>query len=340
MGLNVDLVAFEAYGEFLNHVPQGVNLVNIGSLSISKAKDTLARYMDSASPQAVLANGDRCVTAAFLARKKSINEPIVIGIVHHDLLGALLPDNHVSLLNQTLAFFKKFPMTFIYRKIDAIAAVSEGTAGSVRKFLGCPRENIHVIYNPVPIDLIREKALESAAHPWFINKTTPVIVSSGRLAPQKDFSALIRAFRLLAEKIPARLAIMGEGPERKKLEKLIDELELHDIAILMGFQENPFKYIARADLFALSSVSEGLPMVIAEAMAIGTPVVSTNCPSGPAELLRNHPERLAPAGDPEALARVMEYGLTLAHEQNDMTPYYVKNIAERYLGLIRSFPRL
>jgi glycosyltransferase involved in cell wall biosynthesis len=333
-GLSVDVIAFDASGEFAANLPSSARLVDIGSLKISKAQDALKKYINDSAPEAILANGDRCTAAAFWAKYHARNKTAIVSVVHHDLLGILALSGE-SFKNRFLARVKQFPMSFIYRRIDAVAAVSEGTADSVHNFLGYPRDRISVIYNPVDADALREKADKPATHPWFTaGRTIPVIVSSGRLTAQKDFPTLLRAFRLLTDKTPARLAIIGDGPERTALENLIDELGLKGNAELLGFQENPFKYVARADLFALSSVFEGFGMVILEAMALGIPAVSTNCPSGPAELLRAHPERLVPTRDPQALANAMESGLKIGREENDMTEYSVQNCARKYLELI------
>jgi glycosyltransferase involved in cell wall biosynthesis len=332
-GLSVDVIAFDASGEFAANLPSSARLVDIGSLKISKAQDALKKYIDDSPPTAILANGDRCMTAAFWAKYHAQNKTRIVGVVHNDLLGPLSLDD-VTFKEKILARMKKFPMSFIYRQLDTIIAVSEGVANSVCEFLGYPRDRISVIYNPADLGALARKAAEPAEHQWFVKKKAPIIISAGRLAKEKDFPTLLRAFRLLTDKAPARLAIIGDGPERATLENLINELGLSGKAELLGFQENPFKYVARADLFALSSVFEGFGMVILEAMALGIPAVSTNCPSGPAELLRAHPDRLVPTRDPQALADAMESGLKIGHEENDMTEYSVQNCAGKYLELI------
>ena len=287
---------------------------------------------------AILANGDRCMTSAFWAKHHAQNKTRVAGVVHNDLLGPLSLDE-ATFKEKILARVKRLPMSFIYRQLDTIIAVSEGVANSVYEFLGYPRDRISVIYNSVDLEALRRKAAEPAAHPWFMKKQIPIIISSGRLTREKDFPTLLRAFRILTDKTHARLAIIGDGPERPALEKLISELGIQDKTALLGFQENPFKYVTRADLFALSSVFEGFGMVIVEAMALGIPAVSTNCPSGPAELLRGHPDRLVPTRDPQALAEAMERGLTIGREENDMTEYSVQNCADKYLELIYGLAR-
>jgi len=143
-------------------------------------------------------------------------------------------------------------------------------------------------------------------HPWFAPGEPPVILSVGRLTKQKDYPTLIRAFALVHRERPARLMILGEGEERPKLEALIQELSLDDDVSLPGFVDNPYAYMARSAVFVLSSAWEGLPTVLIEAMAVGTPVVATDCPSGPAEILEGGKwGKLVPVGDVEALAEAI-----------------------------------
>ncbi|MDR1581252.1 MAG: glycosyltransferase [Synergistaceae bacterium] len=333
-GYEVDLVTFDAEGEFAEKVPENVGLYDLRSLGIIRAARKISEYLAARSPSAIIANGDRCALASFLARKPRSRESTrIIAVVHHDLTGVLgLPGT--SAKDRFLAWGKKFPMSRVYRQVDEIAAVSEGAAASVINFLGVPRDKISVIYNPVPVDEIRELASHAANHPWFADGAPPVIISCGRLTPHKDFGTLIRAFALLRREMPSRLVILGEGREREKLEALICSLGLEDCAALFGFEKNPYKYIARSRLFALSSICEGFSMVITEAMALGIPVVSTDCPSGPAELLANHTDMLVPVRDPDSLAAAMKKGLEIGQWENDLSRFTVANCADRYISLI------
>jgi glycosyltransferase involved in cell wall biosynthesis len=333
-GHEVDLVAFDARGEFAAKVPVNVGLYDLRSLGIIRAAREISKYLTARSPSAVIANGDRCALASFMARKlRPSGNTRIIAVVHHDLAG-VLGLRGASAKDRFLAWGKKFPMGRVYRRIDEIAAVSEGAAASVVNFLGVPRGMVSVIYNPVPMDEIREKASQAANHPWFADGALPVIISCGRLTPHKDFGTLLSAFALLRREMPSRLVILGEGPEREKLETLIRSLGLENYAALFGFEENPYRYIARAKLFALSSICEGFALVITEAMALGIPVVSTDCPSGPAELLADHPDRLVPVGDPDTLAAAMKKGLEIGREENDLSRFSVADCADRYISLI------
>jgi len=165
---------------------------------------------------------------------------------------------------------------------------------------------VQVIYNPVVTDQLLAKAAAPLDHPWFVPGSPAVILSAGRLTAQKDYPTLLRAFARLTAGREARLIVLGEGEARGSLEALARDLGVADQIFFASFVENPFAYMARADLFVLSSAWEGHPNVIVEAMACGTPVVSTDCPSGPAEILDNGKYgRLVPVGDADDLSAAM-----------------------------------
>ena len=158
------------------------------------------------------------------------------------------------------------------------------------------------IHNPIDTSGIAEAAGAEPNHPWFSDGGPPVVLAVGRLVPQKDFAMLIEAFRRI---VPVcRLVILGEGPLRAQLEGRVRELGLEDWICLPGWVENPWAFMSRARLFVLSSQHEGLPGALIQALACGCPAVSTDCPTGPSEILED-PSLLAPVGDPEALAQVM-----------------------------------
>ena len=145
--------------------------------------------------------------------------------------------------------------------------------------------SIEVIFNPIINERIIQRANEPNNHPWFNPKTVPVIIAIGRLSEQKNFSLLLQSFAKVLESTKARLIIFGEGPLRSDLENLVKELNLQDAVLLPGVVANPYNYLNNADLFVLSSNYEGLPNALVEALACGCPVVSTDCQSGPREIL-------------------------------------------------------
>ncbi len=193
----------------------------------------------------------------------------------------------------------------LYPKSNGIIAVSYGVANDLLKILNGCEGKIKVIYNPVSIEEILEKSKEPINHPFFKEKV-PVILSCGRLHPQKDFTTLIKAFSILCKNIDARLIILGKGSEKMKLKKLIRELGIEEKVDLPGFVLNPYPYMKNASVFVLSSIYEGLSNVIIEALACGCPVVSTDCPSGPREILENGKYgKLVPVKDYQKLAQAI-----------------------------------
>ena len=195
-----------------------------------------------------------------------------------------------------------------YPHADAIVAVSEGARADLARFLALPPERVIAIPNPSPTGALVARAAAPLAHPWFApDRTTPVIVAAGRLVPKKGFGVLLEAIAQVRQRRDVRLVVLGEGPERATLEASRARLGLRDVVEFPGFVDNPFAYLGRADLFVLASLAEGSPNVLIEALACGCPVVATDCPSGPREILREGRDGpLAAPGDAPALAAAIE----------------------------------
>lgn len=205
-------------------------------------------------------------------------------------------------------------MLFLYRRFyagaDAVIAVSREAASDLTERLRLSPGQVRMIYNPVITPALFEQAKEAVEHPWFAPGQPPVVLSAGRLCEQKDFPTLLRAFAQVRAHTRSRLVILGEGPERLSLERMASDLGLRASVLLPGFVANPYAYMARAATYVLSSKWEGLPTVLIEALACGAPVVSTDCPSGPREILQDGKYgRLVPVGDADALAQAIEANL-------------------------------
>jgi glycosyltransferase involved in cell wall biosynthesis len=184
-----------------------------------------------------------------------------------------------------------------------VIAISDGVAEDVAATAHLPRGKIQTIYNPVVAPDLMTRARAAVQHPWLAPGAWPVVLGVGRLKPAKDFATLIRAFARVRRERGAHLVILGEGEERPALEALARELGVDADVDLPGFVENPQAWMSRASLLALSSRWEGLANVLIEALACGCPVVSTDCPGGPGEVLdRGAFGRLVPVGDHAALA--------------------------------------
>jgi len=185
-----------------------------------------------------------------------------------------------------LWFSTKHLVKVFYRFADKIIAVSEGIRANLVEEFNISSYNVEVIHNPVDLNRISELCSISVEHSFFKDEG-PVILSVGRLAPQKGFDILLKAFRRIVNDIDARLIILGEGPEKESLSRLARDLAIEEKVSFPGFQNNPYKFLSKANVFVLSSRLEGLPMVILEAMACNTLVISTDCKSGPREILQD-----------------------------------------------------
>lgn len=308
-GLNVDIVLQRVTGPFIKQVPDGVRIVDLGSPRLRASVSALATYLGEVQPKALLASLHYSTEIAILAKHWS-KSPTRVVVCEQGSLGPLQKARVP--INKPLAFLGLTPgrptslVKYFYPWADAIVAVSQGAAEELSQVGWLPLKNIQVIYNPVIMPDLAIKAQEAIDHPWFANKTIPVILSAGRLVDQKDFPTLIQAFAQTVKVHPSRLVILGSGPDRSQLETLIRQLDLEEHVALLGHVQNPYKYMASADLFVLSSIWEGLGNVLIEAMALGTPVVSTNCKSGPSEILADEKYGyLTPVGDSVALAEAI-----------------------------------
>ena len=235
------------------------------------------------------------ISAKLLFRKR-----IIIG--EHNTLSEVIKteEGRRMLWFSTTRLVKMF-----YRFADKIIAVSEGVkADLVEEFNVLPR-NVNVIYNPIDLKRISELCNDPVEHIFF-REGTPVILSVGRLVRQKGFDILLRAFSRVVGEMDARLMILGEGPERESLVRLAKELAITEKVSLLGFQNNPYKFVSKGHVFVLPSRYEGFPMVILEAMACNTPVVSTDCKSGPREILEDGKcGLLVSPEDPDALSMAL-----------------------------------
>ena len=185
-----------------------------------------------------------------------------------------------SKLRKISEYLKKI----LYKRADVVIANSQELADDYSRVLECP---VQVVYNPIDIDGVKHKAKKPIFDEIFIKKNKPVIIGIGRLCVQKNFGFLISSFAKSIQKVDAYLVIIGEGSERQKLEKLIKSLNLEGSVILMGHKDNVFPYLKRSDIFVLSSLYEGMPNALIEAVALKIPSISTNIKTGPKEILLN-----------------------------------------------------
>ena len=290
----------------------------------------LINYLRDNKPDAVLAAKTHTNLVALWARR-------------HASAPTRLVVSERTNLSTTVKISKKWRWRFVapllhrlYPWADAIVCVSDGVANDLSRQTGIPRDSISTIYNPVLIPKVTEQSRAVIDHPWFAPGMPPVILGVGRLVPQKDFTNLSKAFALLRVKRPCRLLILGEGRERPQLEALAKELGCAADVSLPGFVDNPYAYMARASVFVLSSAWEGMPNALIEALACGCPVVSTDCPSGPREILDHGAfGPLVPVGNESALADAMLAILDKPPERQRLQvraeEFDIDRISRRYL---------
>ncbi|AWN14281.1 glycosyltransferase [Salinisphaera sp. LB1] len=336
-GYPVDIVVTRAGGDYEKEIPAGVTLhvlqptgilrsrwlawqagtvpvaallrpvlLPIRSSRILRHIAGLAAYLQKNRP-AVLVSGMSYPNLVALWARQRAGVPVRVVVVEHNTLSQTI---------RRVRFrwrWRYLPplLRCAYRRADAIVAVSHGVADDVAATTGLPRSDIRTIYNPV---VSPELARAGDARPedgWFAPGMPPVLIGIGRLTSAKRFDVLIRAFAIMRAQHEAHLLILGEGRERKRLEALVCQLGMQEDIRMPGFVDNPYRYMSHADLFVLSSDYEGLPTVLIEALACGCPVVSTDCPSGPREILDAGAfGELVPCGDDEQLAAAMARTLT------------------------------
>lgn len=296
-GLPADLLVCQAEGPYLGQVPDGVRLVDFGTKRVSFALPSLVRYLRTARPDALLAALDHVNLTALAARALAGGSTRVVVSVHAAVSQVARASRGIK---SRLLYGA---IRWAYPRADAIVAVSQGVADDLRRAAGLPKDRIQVIPNPIVTPDLIALAREPVFHPWFQGNEVPVILAVGRLEPQKDLLTLLDAFAIVRRSRAVRLVILGAGEQKDLLSRRSKDLGLEGELWLGGFQQNPFAYMSRAGVVVLSSVYEGFGNVLVEAMACGTPVVSTDCESGPSEILGGgRLGLLVPIQNPVALA--------------------------------------
>lgn len=304
--ISIDLVLFEKKGNFLNETPPEVRIVDLSSTSSGRLRKIfpLVKYLHREKPSVLVSKLVQFNVIAIIAKFFSFI-PLHILLVEHLSFDSLEnkikndPKEKIGFLNQLRKIF--------YPKANVVAAVSQGLAQALEKDLNMKTGTFRVLYNPVIDKNLVTKSQLPVEHPWFEFGQPPVFLAAGRLAPQKDFLTLIKAFAIFRQKYTARLVILGEGPERQILEAEISRLNLEADVALLGFTDNPYAYMSKASAFILSSRFEALPTVLIEALACGCQVIATDCPYGPNEILVNGKYgKLVSVGNTDELADAIE----------------------------------
>lgn len=289
---------------------------------------SLERYLREARPAALLSPKPALSVLAILARKRAGWPGRVVVSEHTQFTGGEAWEALVPAAAAT------------YRRADAVTAVSNGVALNLAGTIGLGPHRITTIYNPVDIASIRASSGDPIDQPWSTEALAgEIILGVGELTERKDFATLVRAFARVRTQRRCRLVILGDGPERARLAELSRDLQIEPDVYLPGAQKNVYAWMARASILVSSSRREGFGMVLAETLAVGCPVVSTACPSGPAEVLRDGRDgRLVPVGDDRALAAAIVETLEHPPDPADLrkraADFSVDTAARAYLNLL------
>lgn len=331
--LTLDLVLGTKQGPYLAQVPAAVNIIDLGVERVFKAVIPLAYYLQKYQPHSLLSHLGHANIMAILATK----------IVGSKTKLVLVEHNTLSASNSQLWRAKLVPwfMEKLYPSADSIVGVSQGVSQDLETELGLKPGLVKTIYNPAIDRELIAKSKEKVNHPWLQSSNIPVFLAVGRLTAQKDFSTLIQAFALVRKKRSAKLIILGKGELQAELQQLANSLGLEKDIELPGFVANPYAYMSKATAFVLSSRWEGLPTVLIEAMACGCPVISTDCPSGPREILADGLYgSLVPVNNvtklSEAMLEILEFSINRNTLQQRAAYFSPEQVISQYLKLLVS----
>ncbi|MCD8497654.1 MAG: glycosyltransferase [Alphaproteobacteria bacterium] len=338
-GHAVDLLIYKAIGPYFDQLPEGVNLISLHCNTQWGSLWQLLKYIWREKPAHIL-------SALPEANLLNIAARLVGGvryrciITEHTILSENLRIKKSSFWHNV----KHAMIRFFYKFAGRVIVVSKAAAKDMESYCGVKPGRISVIYNPVYYPGIADKAAEDPLHEWLgADKTArpyKVLLSVGRFIPEKDHETLLKAFAKLRESMDARLILLGGGPREHMIREQIAALKLQDVVSLPGFVQNPYAFMARADVLVLHSTHEGFGNVLIESMAVGTPVVSTNCHGGPAEILENGTwGALVPPRDDSALAGAIAETLknpphTLGSYQARASEFSVEAASLQYLSLL------
>lgn len=315
-GYDVDIVLNQGGGRFCSKVPDGVSLITLdseGTLPIVSEGRELADYLREHEPDVLFSALSHANIVALLASKRLRTVDTKVVVSNH------CPSKFYYRKHAKARVTRRL-VSLTYRWADNIITVSKGAAEDLYRVAGIPRERIQPVYNPVVTDELRHQAQEEVNHDW-LSGDEPVVLAMGGMeghrSKQKNFDLLLDAFAQVRTEQAAKLIILGKGEDRNRLQDRTAELGIADDVDFPGFVENPFPYMRNSSAFALPSRYEGFGNVIVEAMACGCPVVSTDCLSGPAEILDyGKYGELVPVEDAQSMANAISETLDNPHKAN------------------------
>ena len=327
-GFDVTFLLHRNVGELASFIPPGVRVITFGCNRTLKSLFPLMRFLRQESPDILLSNlGHNNIIAIWAAMLAKVPTRVIVS--WHNTLSAESRAN----TNWQYRILPWLCRRFL-NKADGIVAVSKGVADDLTSVTGIMRDRITVIYNPIVTREFDVLSHEVARHPWLADGAPSFLLGVGRLSAQKDFALLISAFTSVAQTRNIRLILLGEGPLRANFMAQAQTLGVADRLSMPGFLPNPLPFMRKAAALVMSSRYEGFGNVLAEALACGTAVVSTDCPHGPAEVLEDGKYGiLVPVGNIEAMAKALTQVLEHPPEKKNLLARGQEFTAERAAGL-------
>lgn len=312
---------------------ESVSLISLPHLRSSRNVLSLRRYFKTHRPEIVLPMSSNyepsCALAYALMRKR--DRPKLVPVIHSGGIG--LP-NDVSKVQTKKTIAEHLYSLLPNIRVDHVIAVSHGVSQALVKVGKYKPDEITVINNPVIDDIFQENRIKSATHPWLVNKSVPVIVAAGAHVPLKGYDILLKALSLILSQKKCRLILFGEGPDTAGLKSLAKKLSIEDYIAFPGYLNALPAELNHANVFVVSSHCESFSVVLVEALACGVPVVATNCPVGPSEILKNgHYGILVSPNDPKELAEgilTVLNGAGIIPPAKSWTPYVIENVVAQY----------
>jgi glycosyltransferase involved in cell wall biosynthesis len=332
-GLAVDLVQATPNDEFRHAVPEGVRLIDLNATRALSSLLPLVQYLRRERPQVVISGATQTnIVAAWAKRLGRI--PVKVVVTEHNIISAISTDAPMVRTRLTPFLVRRF-----YPWADELIAVSQGSAEDLSRTLSDRNCEIQVIYNPIVGPEFWKRAAAPLTDSRIEADDRPMVIAVGRLHYHKDYPTLLRAFSILRHSIDARLVFLGDGEERTALETLAHDLGVESSVSFLGNVPNPLPYMKRAKVLALSSVVEALPTVLIEAMAMNLPIVATDCPTGPREILCDGTYgALVPVGDSEGMAEsllgVLQTASTQMIPQRALERFQQDHVIEQYLAIM------
>lgn len=328
-GYSIDLLQVQRHGPNIETPIEGLRIIDTGTRHTYLAVNALRKYLAEEKPVVMFSDKDRVNRTALLANYLAGNKTrmivsqgttVSIDLAHRDWLERLI---------------QKFSMGRLYRYADNVITVASRVADDMSDYTGLPREHIDAVPSPyIPASLLQE-AQPLPDHPWYQESDIPIMVGVGELSNRKDFATVIRAFAKVRAQRQCRLVVLGKGREQQALQELISSLGVEQDVDLAGFQPNPYRFMAHAALFVTASRWEGLPAVICEALAVGTPVIASKAPGHCEALQDGAVGPLFDFGDDETLAQLMLESLDQQHDKekyrNSARPFEISAATSAYL---------